>query len=76
MDIIWGLYLLSMISGLGFDTSHSITDMNEKFLSADECVKVAQELNSLQFSQKQIGLERGTMLRYVCIASVDRGTSL
>ena len=76
MKLVWGLYLFSLVSGLGFERSHSITDLNESFFSIDECVKVAKYLNAIPFSEKQIGLERGTGLRYICIAKAARGTTL
>ena len=76
MNLVWGLYLLSLVSGLGFEKSHSITDLNENFFSFEECVKVARYLNSLPFAEKQVGLERGTGLRYICIVKASPGTNL
>ena len=76
MKLVWGLYLFSLVSGIGFERSHSLTDLSEKFLLAEDCVKVANHMNSLPFNQKQIGLDRGTGMRYVCIAKVLIGTSL
>ena len=76
MNIVWGLYLFSLVSGLGFERSHSLTDLNEQFLSVKDCVKVAKFLNALPFQEKQVGLERGTGLRYVCLAKASIGTNL
>ena len=76
MNLVWGLYLFSLVSGLGFDRSHSITDLNEKFFSAEECIRVAKYLNSLPFGEKQIGLDRGTGLRYICLVKASSGTTL
>ena len=76
MKIVWGLYLFSLISGLGFERSHALTDLNEQFLLVEDCIKVAKFMNSLSFQEKQVGLERGTGLRYVCIAKTSIGTNL
>ena len=61
MQLVWGLYLFSLVSGIGFERSHSVTNLNEDYVLADECIKVAKFMNSLKFSEKQIGLERGTV---------------
>ena len=76
MDIVWGLFLLSVTSGIGFDQSHSITDLNQSFYSSKECVANAKKLNGLPFNEKQIGLERGTLLRYICLVKPSTGTSI
>ena len=76
MQLVWGLYLFSLVSGIGFERSHAVTNLNEDYVLADECIKVAKFMNSLKFSEKQIGLERGTGLRYVCIAKASIGTNL
>ena len=76
MNIVWGLYLFSLVSGLGFERSHSITDLNEKFLRAEDCFEVAKYMNELPFRKKQIGLERGMGLRYICLAKGTIGTNL
>ncbi len=76
MKIVWGLYLFSLISGLGFERSHALTDLNEQFLLVEDCIKVAKFMNSLPFQDKQVGLERGTVLRYVCVAKSSIGTNL
>ena len=76
MTVVWGLYLFSLVSGIGFERSHSLTYLNEEFLRAEDCVKIANYLNTLPLREKQIGLERGTGLRYVCIAKANIGTNL
>ena len=76
MNVVWGLYLFSLVSGIGFERSHSLTDLNEKFLLAEDCVRAANYMNALSFQEKQIGLERRTGLRYVCIAKASLGTTL
>tara|TARA_Y200000002_G_scaffold222533_1_gene183810 strand:+ start:424 stop:654 length:231 start_codon:yes stop_codon:yes gene_type:complete len=76
MNVIWGLYLFSLVSGLGFERSHSLTYLNEEFLLAEDCIQVANYMNALSVQEKQIGLERGTGLRYVCIAKAILGTTL
>ena len=76
MNIVWGLYLFSLVSGLGFERSHALTNLNEQFLLAEDCIKVAKFMNSLPFQEKQVGLERGTGLRYVCVAKASIGTNL
>ena len=76
MNIVWGLYLFSLVSGIGFERSHSLTDLNEQFLLPEDCLKVANYMNALPFREKQIGLERGTGLRYVCVAKAGIGINL
>ena len=76
MNIVWGLYLFSLVSGLGFERSHALTNLNEQFLLVGDCIKVAKFMNSLSFQEKQVGLERGIGLRYVCIAKTSIGTNL
>ena len=76
MNIVWGLYLFSLVSGLGFERSHALTNLNEQFRLVEDCIKVAKFMNSLSFQEKQVGLERGTRLRYVCIAKTSIGTNL
>ena len=76
MNIVRGLYLFSLISGIGFERSHSLTDLNEQFLLPEDCLEVANYMNALPFREKQIGLERGTGLRYVCVAKASIGTNL
>ena len=76
MNIVWGLYLFSLVSGIGFERSHALTDLNEEFLLAEDCVQVAKFMNSLPYNEKQIGLERGTGLRYLCVAKASIGTNL
>jgi len=76
MNLVWGLYLFSLVSGIGFERSHSITDLSESFYSAEQCVEVAKYLNSIPFEEKQIGLERGTGLRYICLVKASPGTNL
>ena len=76
MNIVWGLYLFSLVSGIGFERSHSLTDLNENFLLVEDCIEVANYMNALPFKEKQVGLERGTGLRYVCVAKASIGTNL
>ena len=76
MDIIWGLFLFSLTSGIGFDQSHSLTDLNETYFSVEKCAQVAMELNSFPFNQKQIGLNRNVVMKYVCIAKPKLGNNI
>ncbi|MDG2474245.1 MAG: hypothetical protein P8M50_03070 [Paracoccaceae bacterium] len=76
MNIVWGLYLFSLVSGLGFERSHSLTDLDEQYLLIEDCIKAANYMNALPFAEKQVGLDRGTQLRYVCVAKVSIGTNL
>ena len=76
MNIVWGLYLFSLVNGLGFERSHALTDLNEQFLLVEDCIKVAKFMNALPFQEKQVGLERGMGLRYVCVAKASIGTNL
>ena len=33
MKIVWGLYIYSVLNGMGFETSHSITSLDTYFIS-------------------------------------------
>ena len=76
MDMIWGLFLFSLTSGIGFDQSHSLTDLNEEYFSVEKCARVARQLNSVPFNQKQIGLNRNLVMKYVCIVKPKLGNNI
>ena len=67
VDQMWGLFLYSVVSGIGFDVSHSITDLNRSYLTKSACVKDAQSLNKRPNREKQIGLDNSVSIRYVCL---------
>ncbi len=76
MNYVWGLYLFSLVSGFGFESSHSITSMEQNFLTKESCINNAKLLNSMPKSKKQVGLDEGIFLRYICIASIKEGKIL
>lgn len=76
MDIVWGLFLYSLINGMGFDVSHSITNLNSTFFLKGECISSAREMNTQVRSEKHVGIEQSVQTRYVCIAFPKGGTSL
>ena len=76
MEIVWGIFLYSIVNGMGFDVSHSITDLDTKFFTKQECIASAKNMNSLSLSDVQIGLDRNVQMRYVCLALPRVGQSL
>jgi len=76
MEIIWGIFLYSIVNGMGFDVSHSITNLDTKFFSKQECIVSAKSMNSLNLSDVQIGLDRNVQMRYICLALPRAGQSL
>ena len=76
MDLAWGLFLYSLVNGMGFDISHSITNMGVSFYTKEKCFSSAQNLNELSLKEKQIGLDRGVKLRYICLVIPQNGTSI
>ena len=41
VDQMWGLFLYSVVSGIGFDVSHSISDLNRSYLTKNACVEAS-----------------------------------
>ena len=76
MEIIWGLYIFTLMSGIGFDSSHSITNLEANFLTKKECVKAAQRMNSGSSDEREIGLDPGIRIRYVCLAKPRIGIAI
>lgn len=76
MDIVWGLFLYSIVSGMGFDVSHSITSLNSHFFLKKECIVSAKIMNSKNLSEVQIGLDRNVQIRYICLAFPKTGQSI
>ena len=75
IENIWGLFLYSIVSGIGFDVSHSLTDLNRSYYSKDACIESAKSLNMKPNRDKQIGLDNGVAIRYVCILKPKIGLS-
>ncbi len=75
IENIWGLFLYSIVSGIGFDVSHSLTDLNRSYFSKDACIDSAKTLNTKPTRDKQIGLDNGVAIRYVCILKPKIGLS-
>ncbi len=67
VDQIWGLFLYSIVTGMGFEISHSISDLNRSYLTKNKCIEAARSLNQKPNRDKQIGLDNGVTIRYVCI---------
>ena len=76
MNLTWGLFIFSLVSGFGFDSSHSITSLNESFFTLEKCLDKANKLNNLSLNEKQVGLESNIFLRYVCIAKIGDGKAI
>ena len=76
VDQMWGLFLYSIIRGMGFEISHSISDLNRPYLTKKACIEAARSLNKKPNRDKQIGLDNGVTIRYVCIVKpgTDRST--
>ena len=67
VDQMWGLFLYSIVQGMGFEISHSISDLNRSYLTKNACIEAARSLNQKPNRDKQIGLDIGVSIRYVCI---------
>jgi len=76
LSVAWGIFLYSLVTGMGFDVSHSITNLGVTFLSKESCLSSAKALNELPVNEKQVGLDRGVRLRYICLALPQDGTSI
>ena len=76
MDIVWGLFLYSIVSGMGFDVSRSITNLNSHFFFKKECIVSAKNMNSRSLSDVQMGLDRNVQMRYICLAFPKNGQSI
>ena len=76
VDQIWGLFLYSIVQGMGFEISHSISDLNRSYLTKNACIEAARSLNQKPNRDKQIGLDNGVTIRYVFIVKprTDRST--
>ena len=75
VDQMWGLFLYSIVTGMGFEISHSISDLNRSYLTKNECIEAARSLNKKPNRDKQIGLDNGVTIRYVCIVKPGTGRS-
>ncbi len=76
MEIVWGLYIFTLLSGIGFDSSHSLTNLETNFLSKQECITVARLMNSGSSEDREVGLDSGIRMRYVCIAKPKVGIAI
>ena len=76
VDQMWGLFLYSIVTGMGFELSHSISDLNRSYLTKNACIQAARLLNRKPNRDKHIGLDNGVTIRYVCIVKpeTDRST--
>ena len=76
VEQIWGLFLYSIVRGMGFEISHSISDLNRSYITKNACIEAARFLNQKPNRDKQIGLDNGVTIRYVCIVKpgTDRTT--
>ena len=73
MKIVWGLYIYSVLNGIGFETSHSITSLDTYFISKKECINIARLMNSGSAKDREIGLDSGIKIRYICLAKPKIG---
>ena len=42
VDQLWGLFLYSIVKGMGFEISHSISDLNRFYLTKNACIEAAE----------------------------------
>ncbi len=75
VDQIWGLFLYSLVTGMGFEISHSISDLNRSYITKNACIEAARSLNQKPNRDKQIGLDTGVTIRYVCIVIPENSLS-
>ena len=75
VEQMWGLFLYSVVTGLGFEISHSISDLNRSYLTRNACIEAARSLNQKPNRDKQIGLDNGVTIRYVCILKPENDLS-
>jgi len=75
VDQLWGLFLYSIVQGMGFEISHSISDLNRYYLTKNACIEAARSLNQKPNRDKQIGLDNGVTIRYVCIVKPGNNPS-
>tara|TARA_B100001996_G_C18348330_1_gene472945 strand:+ start:357 stop:551 length:195 start_codon:yes stop_codon:yes gene_type:complete len=64
------------VNGIGFDSSHSLTSLNTDFISKEECIRAAQFMNSGSSKDREIGLDSGIRLRYICLAKPKVGIEI
>ena len=75
VEQMWGLFLYSIVTGMGFEISHSISDLNRSYLTRNACIEAARSLNQKPNRDKQIGLDNGVTIRYVCILKPENDLS-
>jgi hypothetical protein len=76
IESLWGLFLYSIVTGMGFEVSHSITDLNRSYFSQKACISAAKALNKKSVRDKQVGLDSGVNIRYVCILTPKKNPSI
>jgi len=76
VDQLWGLFLYAIVQGMGFEISHSISDLNRSKPTKNACIEFAKKKKKKPNRDKQIGLDNGVTIRYVCIVKPgnDRST--
>ena len=75
VEQMWGLFLYSVATGMGFEISYSISDLNRSYLTRNACIDAARSLNQKPKRDKQIGLDNGVTIRYVCILKPESDLS-
>ena len=75
VEQMWGLFLYSVVTGMGFEISHSISDLNRSYLTRNACIDAARSLNQKPNRDKQIGLDNGVNIRYICILKPESDLS-
>jgi hypothetical protein len=76
VEQVWGLFLYSIVTGMGFEVSHSISDLNRPYLTKSAYIESARSLNQKPNRDKQIGLDNGVTIRYVCIVKPENNLSI
>ena len=62
-----------ILKAIGFETSHSITSLDTYFISKKECINSARLMNSGSAKDREIGLDPGIKIRYICLAKPKIG---
>ena len=75
VEQMWGLFLYSVVAGMGFEISHSISDLNCSYLTRNACIEAARSLNQKPNRDKQIGLDNDVTIRYLCILKPENDLS-
>ena len=66
MKKVWWLYIYSFLKGIRFEISHFNTSLVDEFISKNECINTAKHMNSGSLTERQIVLDLGIKICYIC----------